>query len=124
MGKIDDFKAFVRTKPELISYVRNGSMTWQKFFETWDLYGSDHDIWNAYRGLDDASRTALRQDSFGLTEMVNLFKKVDLKSIQNNIAGIQKAIGLIQEITNKGDNTKAEINDTYRPRPIYRRFED
>ncbi len=56
--------------------------------------------------------------------MVKLFKKIDMSTIQNNIAGIQKAIGLIQDITNKGDSAKPEVNDRYVPRPIYRRFED
>ena len=36
--KKDDFKNFVRTKPELIKYVKNGEMTWQKFYEIYDLY--------------------------------------------------------------------------------------
>ena len=36
--KQEEFKNFVRTKPELIKYVQNGKMTWQKFY---DLYGTD-----------------------------------------------------------------------------------
>lgn len=124
MGKIDDFKVFVRTRPGLISYVKNGSMTWQKFYEMWDLYGPNHDVWNAYKGIEEASKDELKADPFGLNDMVKLFKKIDMSTIQNNIAGIQKAIGLIRDITNKGDSSKPEVNDRYVPRPIYRRFED
>jgi hypothetical protein len=48
-----------------------------------------------------------------------------MESVRNNIVGIQKAIGLIQEMTNKGDTTDtANIREPYKPRPIYRRFED
>ena len=102
VGKIDDFKVFVRTRPGLISYVKNGSMTWKKFYEMWDLYGPNHDVWNAYKGIEEASKEALKADPFGLNDMVKLFKKIDMSTIQNNIAGIQKAIGLIQDITKIG----------------------
>ena len=40
--KQEEFKNFVRTKPELIKYVQNGKMTWQKFYELYDLYGTDN----------------------------------------------------------------------------------
>ena len=44
----EEFKNFVRKKPELIKYVNNGSMTWQKFYETYSLYGKENDVWNKY----------------------------------------------------------------------------
>ena len=46
--KQEEFKNFVRTKPELIKYVQNGKMTWQKFYETYSLYGKENDVWNKY----------------------------------------------------------------------------
>ena len=33
------FKKFVREKPELSQLVLKGSTTWQKLYETYDLYG-------------------------------------------------------------------------------------
>ena len=44
----EDFKAFVRTKPELANYVTSGDMTWQKFYELYDIYGEDNTIWDKY----------------------------------------------------------------------------
>jgi hypothetical protein len=124
VSKIDEFKVFVRTKPELISYVKNGDMTWQKFYELWDLYGANHDTWTKYSKVDEAKSATKAAETFGLTELFNMFKKVDMKSIQNNITGIQKAITLIQEMGIKGGSDRESTNDTYKPRPIYRRFED
>ena len=43
--KQEEFKNFVRTKPELIKYVQNGKMTWQKFYEMYDLYGEDNIVY-------------------------------------------------------------------------------
>ena len=46
--KHEAFKNFVKTKPELIKFVQNGKMTWQKFYELYDLYGEDEKVWNKY----------------------------------------------------------------------------
>lgn len=125
MNKIDEFKNFVRTKPQLISYVRSGEMTWQKFYELWFLYGADHEVWNKYNVNKDTNKTESKQESFNLTEFFKAFKNVDLETVRQSITGIQKAIGLVQEITNKGNHQEnIEIKEPYKPRPIYRRFED
>lgn len=123
MNKLEEFKAFVKTKPGLISYVRNGSMTWQKFYELWYLYGPNHDEWNKYESIkdDNASKASL----FGLNDIFNMLKKVDMNTVRQGINGLQKAIGLIQEITNKSDSTgTADVKEPYKPRPMFRKFED
>ena len=151
MSKTDEFKTFVKTKPSLISFVRNGDMTWQGFYELWFLYGSDHEVWNTYNGSDDKSdpkdykdtnsssgvndnyrstssfnnTSKIKQDNFGLNDVFNMLKKVDMNVIKNNISGIQKAITLFQEMTTKGSVAdKVDVKAAYNPRPIYRRFED
>ena len=45
----ETFKEFIRNKPELINHVNNGTMTWQKFYELYDLYGEDDNIWKQYK---------------------------------------------------------------------------
>ena len=41
-------KNFVKLHPSFASYIKNGSMTWQKFYEMFDLYGEDSSVWNEY----------------------------------------------------------------------------
>lgn len=123
MNKMEEFKMFVKTKPSLISYVRSGEMTWQKFYELWYLYGADHEVWKKYSNVEDTGVT--KQDAFGITDIFNMLKKVDMNSVRNNIASIQKAISLVQEITNKGEKVEnIDVKQPYNPRPMYRRFED
>lgn len=122
MTKIDDFKSFVQTKPELISYVKKGTMTWQKFYELWYLYGPDHEEWNKYKETE--AKSIPKVEGFGLPDIFNMLKKIDLEGVRSNINGIQKAIGLIQDITNKGSSPKVDVKEPYNPRPIYQRFED
>ena len=42
MSKKDEFKHFASLHPELNEYVRNGEMSWQKFYEMYDIYGEDN----------------------------------------------------------------------------------
>lgn len=114
MSKIDEFKSFVKTKPSLINYVRNGDMTWQKFYDLWYLYGENHEEWNKYNNI------STNVESFTLGTIFNAFKNIDIENVRQNVAGIQKVIGLIQDMTNKDDKK----TEPYKPRPVYRRFED
>lgn len=126
MTKIDDFKAFVKTKPSLVGYVRDGSMTWQSFYELWDLYGPDHSEWNKYNVVKPENRTTstVKQEAFGLNEIINMVRKLDMATVQKNLTGLQKAIGLVQDMTGKGSGVGATAKEAYTPRPLYRKFED
>ena len=44
----ESFKMFVRSNPKLLDYVRNNQMTWQKFYEMYDMYGENNSVWDNY----------------------------------------------------------------------------
>lgn len=44
MDKVEDFKEFVKSKPNLKKKVDNNESTWQSPCETFDMYGKDHNI--------------------------------------------------------------------------------
>jgi hypothetical protein len=48
MTKKDEFKEFVRKHPELVTYVKNGEMSWQKYYELYDMYGEEESVWKSY----------------------------------------------------------------------------
>lgn len=119
MSNKEEFKLFVKSHPELISFVKNGEMTWQKFYETYSLYGKDDNVWNKYFKKEE-NETKEEKGNISVSDLIDMVKKVDLNSVQKNITNISKALGLVQSLI-----TKDEINtETYTPRPLYKKFED
>ena len=119
--KQEEFKNFVRTKPELIKYVQNGEMTWQKFYELYDLYGTDESIWNKYI-LRDRSGV---EDS--ISKITNMVKNVNVDSIKSHINTAQKAIDFVSDLTKKNPTSNIAENLTkgpVSPRPLNKFFED
>lgn len=126
MAKIDEFKSFVRQNPNLANYIKDGSMTWQKFYELYDMYGSENEVWNSYKKNDvrndNITKTAASLGSFTLADTLNFIKNIDLDSLQNGISSIQRVVGVVSDLTNK--NTVSQNKSEYKPRPLYKHFED
>ena len=122
MAKMDDFKSFVKKNPNLINYVKNETMSWQKFYELYDLYGEDENIWEEYLGSSSASSNKVEKKSTSrFSDILDMAKNIDANKLQDSISSVQKAIGLIGDmfIKDKGTDTNA-----YTPRPIYSKFDD
>ena len=94
MDKKEAFKTFVSTHPELIEYVKNKEMTWQQFYEIYDIYGENYDTWEPYFRSKESAINKVK-------ELTSLFKNVNLENVEHYINNAQKAIGIIQELTKK-----------------------
>lgn len=118
MGKLE-FKEFVKNNPSLYKYVKNNEMTWQKFYEMFDLYGSENDIWNDYLKKETVASMLATTGSF--TDFINWFKKMDLDEIQDGLNSIGRVISVLQDF---GTTKETKSETTYKPRPVYKHFED
>ena len=58
----------------------------------------------------------------GLLGMSSLLKGIDLNTVQNGVSSLQRVVGLLQELGTK--SPKEEVKPAYKPRPIYKHFED
>ena len=38
MANIDNFKSFVKKNPNLVTHVKEGNMSWQRFYELYDSW--------------------------------------------------------------------------------------
>ena len=124
--KKEEFKEFVKKNPKLITYVKNNEMTWQKFYEMYDLYGDTNDIWKDYLIKQEEVKEEIKEVTktgiVGLTlsEVVNWIKNVDLDNLQEGIGNVQRVLGVMQDFTKKDTEPK----QVYKPRPLYKHFED
>jgi len=114
MTKIDNFKLFVKNNPNLITYVRNNTMSWQKFYELYDIYGEDESVWSKYKNSERNG-----ESSFKINDLI---KGVNIDTIKEHITTAQKALDFVQELTSKtgGNVPKAPVT----PRPLNKFFED
>lgn len=121
MDKLTNFKEFVKQNPSFIKYVRNNEMTWQKFYELYDLYGEDDDVWSTYRNNKTVETAATATaGTIGMADIFEWLKNINLDSFQDGINSIQRVISVLQDLGNKDTNVKPE----YTPRPLYKHFED
>ena len=114
MNNKEEFKTFVKNNPKLIKYVRDGSKTWQNFYEIFNLYGSDNKAWEEYLGEGIATATSI--------DLLSWLKGIDLDSIQSGVTSLQRVLGVVQDFTNKDSSTNTK--EEYQPRPLYKHFED
>ncbi len=117
MNKKEEFKRFASLHPELVKYIKNGNMSWQKFYEIYDIYGEDSNAWKEYINDNTISNNGIK----GITQMV---KNVDMDSIQKHINTAQKALGFISELTTKNASPASIAKGPTTPRPLNKFFED
>ena len=70
MDKKDEFKEFIKSKPELVDLVKNKKYTWQDFYEVYDLYGNNDDVWNKYNEEKSEVDSDDRKNA-SITERIN-----------------------------------------------------
>ena len=112
---LENFKKFVKTRPNLANYVTNGQVTWQKFYEMYELYGESSPVWDKYLNPTD---TITLKDVFGM------IKNIDVTEVQNSINSLQKGIGYIEELVRSKEKEIPTRKQPYQARPLYRYFDD
>lgn len=101
MSKIEDFKKFMYKHPEFIDYAKSNNISYQTYFELYDIYGEDEAIWKKYT-------TKTLVDNINLKSILNTVKNINLDSLEENISSIQKAVMLIEELTKKDEKDNKE----------------
>lgn len=122
MGNLEEFKTFVRKNPSLIKYVKNNEMTWQKFYEMYNLYGEEESAWSDYRSTRSAETTQDVATSATLGGFLNWLKGINLDAVQEGVSNIQRVVGVLGDLSSKDTTTTPK--EEYKPRPLYKHFDD
>ena len=116
MDTKEKFKDFVRSHPILLKHVNNGQMSWQKFYEMYDMYGEDENAWKDYL-VETASSAAAAPATF---DLMSFLKSIDLDSLQEGVNSVQRVLSLLGDMA----PSKSTTPEVKKPRPLYKHFED
>ena len=115
MSKKEEFKEFIKNKPELVSFIRNKEMTMQDFYEIYDVYGDNMEAWKPYLNKEE--------NLLSPSKFKEILNNLDLDTIEKHINTAQKALGVVGDLTSK--NTVADaIKGPLTSRPLNKFFED
>ncbi len=103
----EDFKEFVKRNPKLINHVKNKEKTWQEFYELYDMYGEDENIWNNYLNKEKTKSS---------TDFMGILKNIDLDGLQESITSIQRVLGVVSDLA-----VKDNVVET---KPLYEHLDD
>ena len=123
MDKKEEFKEFIKSKPELVDYVKNKEYTWQDFYEVFDLYGKDESVWKKYKEKKSDNEGNERKNA-SITELTDLVKNINIDNVQKYINNAQKAINVISELTAKKPASNVVQDVVKTPRVINKFFGD
>ena len=102
MEKLDKFKKFVSNHPEFVDYVKKNNVSWQTLYELYRIYGENDKVWNKYIKNDI-------KNSINIKVLLSTLKNINLDSLEENISSIQKAVGLVEELTREDDKKDSEV---------------
>jgi hypothetical protein len=88
--------------PEFIDYAKSNNISYQTYYELYDIYGEDESIWKKYTSKNIT-------DNINLKGILDTVKNINLDSLEENISSIQKAVLLIEELT-KSETKKEKEN--------------
>lgn len=118
MDKKEEFKEFIRNKPELVEYIKNKEMTMQSFYEIYDIYGNDENAWKPYIRKEEVV-------SNSSPKITDILKNINVDELQKHINTAQKALGVVEDLTTKGVNSVGNvIKGPLTSRPLNKFFED
>lgn len=119
MTKLEEFKEFAKLHPELINSIKDNSMTWQKFYELYDIYKDDENVWKPYLNKKEDN------NHLNINEISNIVKNIDSSKIQKHLSTAQKALNFLGDITSKSNTSSVDVvKGPTTPRPINKFYGD
>ncbi len=94
MDKLEEFKLFVKDKPYLANKVKDGTFSWQTLYETYDIFGKDHEF---FKEEVEEKKVETNESKDSLNRIVDQLKNVDTKKISDGLENVKKIVGIIDE---------------------------
>ena len=82
MDKLEEFKLFIKDKHFLAEKVKNGTYSWQTLYETYDMFGKEHEFFK-----DDSEKVIKEEKS----------TNEDNDNKQQEVSGDENGVDFINE---------------------------
>lgn len=120
MDKLEEFKKFVKTKPFLAKEVKDGKITWQTLYETYDIFGPEHEFFENTSKKESEDKDINNQSNDQLGKFIKSIQKLDTRKISDGLDNVKKVVGMIDEFRPSLNNSRMP---TTRIKP-FRRYND
>ncbi len=126
-SKLEEFKAFVKDKPYLAKEVKEGKISWQTLYETYDIFGKEHEFFKMPEEEKESSQetentqtndTKTNEDR--VSKIIKSLQKIDTKKISDGLDNVKKIVGMIDELRPTGGSGRLP---SMRIKP-FRRYND
>ncbi|WP_174733808.1 YlbD family protein [Mesobacillus harenae] len=119
---VQQFKEFVKNKPELVREVRAGKVTWQELFEDWYLLGEDDPRWkSAGEGSSAGKSKDDEKKPDWISKVMKAVQNMDPNQVQGQIQNINQALGAVQGVLSQfqgSQQQKQSSGNTSPPHPF------
>lgn len=127
-SKLEQFKKFVKDKPYLANEVKDGKISWQTLYETYDIFGEEHEFFKQPeeekpeppQDTETASDTKNKNSEDQISRIVKSLQKIDTKKISDGLDNVKKIVGMIDELRPTGSSSRIP---SMRIKP-FRRYND
>lgn len=127
-SKLEQFKKFVKDKPYLANEVKDGKISWQTLYETYDIFGEEHEFFKqpeeekteTPQDTETASDTKNKNSEDQISRIVKSLQKIDTKKISDGLDNVKKIVGMIDELRPTGSSSRIP---SMRIKP-FRRYND
>lgn len=102
MDKKEQFKIFISNHPEILEYIKTKEMSFQDFYEIYDIYGENENAWSKYFKVAESQK---------IKELGDILKNINMDNIEHHVNNAQKLISVIQELTKKTPENITKIEN-------------
>lgn len=116
----EEFKNYVRNNPYIKQGVDEGKITWQKAYESFDLYGSEAE---ELRSLQPSTETVPEivptaptntSSLSGINPLLLSLTTLDWGAISHTVDNLSRMVSMAKDVVGKGDVKSEKANQVFR----------
>ena len=105
-SRIDAFREFVKKYPKIKETVKNGTKSWQAFYEDWVILGEEDKSWDIYKEKGKVSDVGNKKlddllTTSNIKTVIDYVKKINPDTLSKTLNTVQKVLQITQSFGSK-----------------------